>query len=137
MCAFPSAKCQELSCCEGSAAHVSGLRNTQQQNITLRWRSVPLQVWKLSATDLCEIARASVLHSGFPHQVGNQFSGNHSETCVPFWQRCSLDAPPCMGTASETLLHYDSKPPDCCPCNWDFSNEVAKGCSAAASQTIY
>ena len=27
------------------------------------------QVWKLSATDLCEIARNSVLHSGFPHQV--------------------------------------------------------------------
>lgn len=29
-----------------------------------------LQVWKLSATDLCEVARNSVLHSGFPHQVG-------------------------------------------------------------------
>lgn len=28
-----------------------------------------LQVWKLSATDLCEVARNSVLHSGFPHQV--------------------------------------------------------------------
>lgn len=32
--------------------------------------SVAAQVWKLSATDLCEIARNSVLHSGFPHQVG-------------------------------------------------------------------
>jgi len=31
--------------------------------------SVAAQVWKLSATDLCEIARSSVLHSGFPHQV--------------------------------------------------------------------
>ena len=30
---------------------------------------VYVQVWKLSATDLCEIARNSVLHSGFPHQV--------------------------------------------------------------------
>lgn len=30
-----------------------------------------MQVWKLSATDLCEIARCSVLHSGFPHQVTN------------------------------------------------------------------
>ena len=30
----------------------------------------PAQVWKLSATDLCEVARNSVLHSGFPHQVG-------------------------------------------------------------------
>lgn len=28
-----------------------------------------MQVWKLSATDLCEIARNSVLHSGYPHQV--------------------------------------------------------------------
>ena len=27
------------------------------------------QVWKLSATDLCEIAGNSVAHSGFPHQV--------------------------------------------------------------------
>ena len=27
------------------------------------------QVWKLSATDLCEIARNSVLHSGYPAQV--------------------------------------------------------------------
>jgi AMP deaminase len=25
------------------------------------------QVWKLSSTDLCEIARNGVLHSGFPH----------------------------------------------------------------------
>ncbi len=33
--------------------------------------SVAAQVWKLSATDLCEIARNSVLHSGFPHQVGS------------------------------------------------------------------
>ena len=35
--------------------------------------ALPLpQVWKLSATDLCEIARNSVTHSGFPHQVGAQ-----------------------------------------------------------------
>ena len=31
--------------------------------------SVAAQVWKLTATDLCEIARNSVLHSGFPHQA--------------------------------------------------------------------
>lgn len=31
--------------------------------------SVAAQVWKLSATDLCEIARNSVLHSGFPHRL--------------------------------------------------------------------
>jgi AMP deaminase len=29
--------------------------------------SVAAQVWKLSAADLCEVARNSVLHSGFPH----------------------------------------------------------------------
>ena len=26
-------------------------------------------MWKLSATDLCEVARNSVLHSGFPHRL--------------------------------------------------------------------
>lgn len=31
--------------------------------------SVAAQVWKLSATDLCEIARNSVIHSGFPHRL--------------------------------------------------------------------
>lgn len=31
--------------------------------------SVAAQVWKLSGTDLCEVARNSVLHSGFPHRV--------------------------------------------------------------------
>lgn len=31
--------------------------------------SVAAQVWKLSATDLCEVARNSVLHSGFPHRL--------------------------------------------------------------------
>jgi AMP deaminase len=29
--------------------------------------SVAAQVWKLSSCDLCEIARTSVLNSGFPH----------------------------------------------------------------------
>lgn len=37
--------------------------------------SVAAQVWKLSATDLSEIARNSVLHSGFPHQVGTLGAG--------------------------------------------------------------
>ena len=36
------------------------------------------QVWKLSSTDLCEVARNSVLHSGFPdeckkHWIGERF----------------------------------------------------------------
>ena len=33
--------------------------------------SVAAQVWKMTATDLCEIARNSVMHCGFPHQVGS------------------------------------------------------------------
>ena len=36
--------------------------------------SVAAQVWKMTATDLCEIARNSVLHSGFPHQVREPMS---------------------------------------------------------------
>lgn len=36
-------------------------------------KSIMVQVWKLSACDLCEIARNSVYHSGFSHaaKVGN------------------------------------------------------------------
>ncbi|KAL4437014.1 hypothetical protein ABPG75_004153 [Micractinium tetrahymenae] len=39
--------------------------------------SVAAQVWKLSATDLCEVARNSVLHSGFPHQVKMHWVHTH------------------------------------------------------------
>src|SRR5690242_16752130 len=31
--------------------------------------SIAAQVWKLSACDMCELARNSVLMSGFPHKV--------------------------------------------------------------------
>jgi hypothetical protein len=31
--------------------------------------SIAAQVWKLSTCDMCEIARNSVLQSGFPHAV--------------------------------------------------------------------
>ena len=34
-----------------------------------------LQVWKLSSTDLCEIARSGVLHSGFPHACKKHWVG--------------------------------------------------------------
>uniref|UniRef100_A0A7S1T255 AMP deaminase n=1 Tax=Tetraselmis chuii TaxID=63592 RepID=A0A7S1T255_9CHLO len=37
--------------------------------------SVAAQVWKLSAADLCEIARNSVLQSGFPHPVKMHWVG--------------------------------------------------------------
>jgi len=39
--------------------------------------SVAAQVWKLSAADLCEVARNSVLHSGFPHAVKMHWVGCH------------------------------------------------------------
>lgn len=49
--------------------------------------SVAAQVWKLSATDQCEIARCSVLQSGFEklyklHYLGENFS-DIKETNVP------------------------------------------------------
>lgn len=33
--------------------------------------SIAAQVWKLSSCDMCELARNSVLMSGFPHKVLN------------------------------------------------------------------
>lgn len=36
----------------------------------------PNQVWKLSSTDLCEIARSGVLHSGFPHACKKHWVGS-------------------------------------------------------------
>jgi AMP deaminase len=41
--------------------------------------SVAAQVWKLSAADLCEIARNSVIQSGFPHPVKLHWVG-------PYWR---------------------------------------------------
>ena len=41
-----------------------------------------VQVWKLSSTDLCEIARSGVLHSGFPHACKK----------VRVWAACVLQA---------------------------------------------
>ena len=42
--------------------------------------SVAAQVWKLSGTDLCEVARNSVLHSGFPNRLKQHWV--HTE----FWR---------------------------------------------------
>jgi len=33
--------------------------------------SIAAQVWKLSSVDMCELARNSVLMSGFSHKVDN------------------------------------------------------------------
>jgi len=38
--------------------------------------SIAAQVWKLSSCDMCELARNSVLMSGFPHKVRN-YIGNY------------------------------------------------------------
>lgn len=35
--------------------------------------SIAAQVWKLSSCDMCELARNSVLMSGFPHKVSIEF----------------------------------------------------------------
>ncbi len=40
-------------------------------------------MWKLSATDLCEVARNSVLHSGFPHQVRGRRATQHCRRSLP------------------------------------------------------
>ena len=34
--------------------------------------SIAAQVWKLSSVDMCELARNSVLMSGFSHEVDSQ-----------------------------------------------------------------
>lgn len=39
--------------------------------------SVAAQVWKLTAADICEIARNSVLQSGFEHQFKEHFLGRN------------------------------------------------------------
>jgi len=35
--------------------------------------SIAAQVWKLSSADMCELARNSVIMSGFPNEVGRYF----------------------------------------------------------------
>jgi AMP deaminase len=76
LCAWPSAS----SCYDATGLErllQDSTWHNQQQTISCRWHPVPPQVWKLSATDLCEIARASVLHSGFPHQVSCLLPAKH------------------------------------------------------------
>lgn len=49
------------------------------QDALLEEYSVAAQVWRLSATDLCEIARNSVLQSGWEHSLKKHFLG-------PYWR---------------------------------------------------
>jgi hypothetical protein len=61
--------------------------------------SVAAQVWKMSATDLCEIARNSVLHSGFPHQARTRACSGSPPPCIPAWPR-GLQNTPCSAAES-------------------------------------
>lgn len=49
--------------------------------------SIAAQVWKLSSCDMCELARNSVLMSGFPHKVQVQ-----EFLCVLMYGCCMLMA---------------------------------------------
>uniref|UniRef100_A0A4W5QLI5 AMP deaminase n=1 Tax=Hucho hucho TaxID=62062 RepID=A0A4W5QLI5_9TELE len=46
--------------------------------------SIATQVWKLSSCDMCELARNSVLMSGFSHKVSIRFLFSHLSFC-PLW----------------------------------------------------
>ena len=39
--------------------------------------SIAAQVWKLSSCDMCELARNSVVMSGFPHKVSIKYNFNY------------------------------------------------------------
>jgi len=43
--------------------------------------AIASQVWKLSSTDLCEIARNSVLQSGFERRFKQYFLGMNNDYC--------------------------------------------------------
>jgi len=42
--------------------------------------SIAAQVWKLSSADMCELARNSVIMSGFPNEVGHYFRFHFTST---------------------------------------------------------
>ena len=46
--------------------------------------SIAQQVWKLSVADMCEIARNSVLHSGFPKALKEHWTGPYDEASGTF-----------------------------------------------------
>lgn len=43
--------------------------------------SIAAQVWKLSSCDMCELARNSVLMSGFPHEVSAKIHSTAVRVC--------------------------------------------------------
>lgn len=44
--------------------------------------SIAAQVWKLSSCDMCELARNSVVMSGFPHKVHTRLSKGGSSEAI-------------------------------------------------------
>ena len=47
--------------------------------------SIAAQVWKLSSVDMCELAKNSVIMSGFEHKVCEGWEGGEG-----MWERVSL-----------------------------------------------
>ncbi|KAI3382145.1 hypothetical protein SNEBB_011138 [Seison nebaliae] len=45
--------------------------------------SIAAQIWKLSSVDMCELARNSVLMSGFPHPTKQYWLGDSYDKCIP------------------------------------------------------
>jgi len=78
--------------------------------------SVAAQVWKLSATDLCEIARNSVLHSGFPHQARAAAAPRSRALrapCACSWSHDAVQPPHCHGRSvchSTSLVSIEGTP---------------------------
>ena len=62
--------------------------------------SIATQVWKLSSCDMCELARNSVLMSGFSHKV----TRSHSHRDPPSTLRWVLAAPKGARQLWELLL---------------------------------
>jgi len=46
------------------------------------------QVWRLSGADTCEIARNSVLQSGFEDKFKRHFLGQHYDQAGEWWHGC-------------------------------------------------
>lgn len=87
--------------------------------------SIAAQVWKLSSCDMCELARNSVLMSGFSHRVGglaaqNQLAENQCGLLAiniwhrGFWVGCrvSTGTPEKAGAPQVTLHKILSHPMD-------------------------
>ena len=66
---------------------------------------VAAQVWKLSSTDMCEIARNSVLQSGFEHPYKAHFIGDRYHLPGP----AGNSACPALGGAGDMAVpHHGS-----------------------------